>query len=72
MTSCPRHHQSYSTLLKSLETDNLDVRKRYKKMESLFKNFHNFLLKIAYRFAQPFLAKFQWTSNWSLTPQGLK
>jgi len=24
------------------------------------------------RFAQPFLAKFKWTINWSLSPQGLK
>ena len=31
MTSCPRHHQSYFTLLKSLETDIFDVQKTSKK-----------------------------------------
>jgi len=31
----------------------------------------NFASHFLLRFAQPFLAKFKWTINWSLSPQGL-
>ena len=32
----------------------------------------SFASRFLLRFAQPFLAKFKWTINWSLSPQGLK
>ena len=31
----------------------------------------SFASRFLLRFAQPFLAKFKWTINWSLSPQGL-
>jgi len=30
-----------------------------------------FIFDAKLRFAQPFLAKFKWTTNWSFSPQGL-